>query len=586
MKIRSIVYVAREYDALAGAGGMKDVAEGLCKAAAAAGIDTHIFIPYYRVIQEKSGINPSKTCEFSIPMNFVNEKRIEPVTVYTLKEHGVNIHLVKSRLYDYLTQGESILRSGIYQYTAEEAEALGRPELTGTGYYSFFAMNVLLVKATLVALDKIDIRPDVIHCHDGHTALLPVIAQASDENIVSSSFKYTPSVVTIHNAGWGYHQDVSDLDFASAVCGVPRSVIDGCLLNGSFNPFVAAGLFGAVFNTVSENYARELQETGEDWRTGWLGHTLFQYGVKIAGVTNGVDPEAFNSHKNGHLGLAAPFSPVHGDFKGKELCKQEMLRIFAEGDVSDRVKIHGSISGSKDTPVLTFIGRLDHQKGYYVMVEALHILFNHDRDVRIVGLGSGNSDIETQLKDFADTFKGRACFAIGYDTQLANKIYAGGDFFLVPSYFEPCGLTDFYAQLMGNVPIVHKVGGLVKTLDGKYGFSYLGGERELSDAIKRALAVYRKSGRRTLRKIQRDAVKNIHDNYTWEKILTKKYLPMYMKAIEKQKQALTCVGVHDLHPSAINLIRKVEGQETCLRNQTVLAIKKHRTQELKCIARV
>jgi starch synthase len=542
-KIKSIVYVAREYDALAGAGGMKDVAEGLCKAAAAAGIDTHIFIPYYRVIQEKSRLNPMKACEFSVPMNFKNERRSEFVTIFTLKKKEVNIHLIQARLYDYLTQGENIPRMGIYQYTMEEAGALGRPELAGTGYFSFFAMNVLLVKATLIALDRMDISPDVIHCHDGHTALLPLIAQASNGNMVSSSCRYTPSVVTIHNAGWGYHQDINDLEFASAVCGVPLNVINGCLLNGSFNPFVAAGLFGTVINTVSENYAKELQRTGEDWRTGWLGHTFSKYGVKIIGMTSGVDPKSFNPLKHRQLGLPAPFSLINGDLKGKEFCKKAMMKIFAEHDVSDRIRIHGSIKYVKDNPVLTFIGRLDHQKGYDVMIRAIHLLFSKDKNVQIIGLGSGNSDIELQLKDLAETFKGRACFAIGYDTGLANKIYAGGDFFLVPSYFEPCGLTDFYAQLMGNVPIVNRVGGLVKTLDGKYGFSYLGGERELCAAIKRALTIYRKPGKKSLRNIQKDAVDNINDNFTWEKVFEKKYIPMYLMAIEKLTHALPYQGV-------------------------------------------
>jgi starch synthase len=472
-KIKSIVYVAREYNALAGAGGMKDVAEGLCKAAAAAGIDTHIFLPYYRVIQERSGINPSKTCEFSVPMNFINERRSEFVKIFTLKKKGVNIHMIKSRLYDYLAQGENIPRRGIYQYTAEEAEALGRPELAGTGYFSFFAMNVLLVKAALIALDRMDIVPDVIHCHDGHTALLPLVAQASGENIVSPSYRHIPYVVTIHNAGLGYHQDVNDLDFASAACGVPRSVIDGCLLNGSFNPFVAAGMFGAVMNTVSENYARELQETGEDWRTGWLGHALCRNGVKISGVTNGIDPESFNPLAHKELGLAAPFSPVNSDVKGKELCKKWIMSSLPEHNLSKSINIHGSIEYVKDAPLLTFIGRLDQQKGYDTMIKAVRKLFIEDNNVRIIGLGSGNADMELQLKNLAETYPGRACFAIGYDTQLANQIYAGGDFFLIPSNFEPCGLTDFYAQIMGNIPIVHQVGGLVKILDGKYGFSYL-----------------------------------------------------------------------------------------------------------------
>jgi starch synthase len=125
--------------------------------------------------------------------------------------------------------------------------------------------------------------------------------------------------------------------------------------------------------------------------------------------------------------------------------------------------------------------------------------------------------------------------AIGYDRSLAARIYAAGDFFLIPSRYEPCGLTDYYAQLMGNVPIVHAVGGLVKTVDGKFGLSYLGGQRELTYAIRRALKIYREEGQRTLRKIQAAAVKNIRANFTWDRVLERRYLPIYYEAIESAK---------------------------------------------------
>ncbi|MDH4029077.1 MAG: glycogen/starch synthase, partial [Nitrospirota bacterium] len=232
-EIKTIVYVAREYGRIAGAGGIKDVAEGLCRAAAAAGIETHIFLPYYQVIQDRHDIKPVKNCGFDMPMNFPSEKRTEPVAVYDLVQDGVNIHLIKARLYDYLTEGNNIPRRGIYQYTREEAAALGRPEIAGTGYYSFFAMNVLLVKAALCALGRMDIRPDMVHCHDGHAALLPLIAQASQEDWMPSYLRSVPSVVTVHNAGMGYHQDIADLEFAAAVCGVPLEVVNGCILNNS-----------------------------------------------------------------------------------------------------------------------------------------------------------------------------------------------------------------------------------------------------------------------------------------------------------------------------------------------------------------
>jgi len=396
---------------------------------------------------------------------------------------------------------------------------------------------VLLVKATLKALGEMEDKPDIVHCHDGHAALLPVIAQASYEDF-EPALAHLPSVVTIHNAGRGYHQEVDDLDFAAAICGLPREVINGCLLNEKFDPLLAAGLYCQGMNTVSENYAYELQHTGRDAATGWLGHALADHGIHLVGITNGVDPDAFDPRNPGKLGLAAAFSPRHGELLGKEVCKRNLLDVLAGDECRAKVVLHGRVAYKKATPLLTFISRLETQKGIDILADAVEDLFQEEENIHFVGLGSGKPEIEARFKELADRFNGRVCLAVGYDPDLAVKIYAAGDFFVIPSRYEPCGLTDFYAQLLGNVPIVHRVGGLVKTVDGRFGFAYLGGKRELIDAIRRALSVYHQKGRPTLRKIQVNAVENIYENFTWAKIVEKKYLPFYREAIALTRPVL------------------------------------------------
>jgi starch synthase len=537
-KIDCVVHISREYGSLAGAGGIKDVTEGLCKAAAAMGIDTHIFLPYYRVIDKKN-LHLKKSQEFDVEMNYSAEKRTESVTIYSsLIKPKLTVHLIKAQRYQYLAEGKSLIkRQGIYQYTKEEAKALGRPELEGKGYIDFFAMNVLLVKATLHGLGKMQIRPDIVHCHDGHTALLPLIAQASEETFVPY-LRYVPSVITIHNAGRGYHQEVSDLEFAAAICGVSRDVIKGSLLNGFFDPLLAGGLFGSAINTVSENYARELQKSGQDSISGWLGHKLAGYGIKLLGVTNGIDPETSNSENSEQLGLAAGFSILKGNLAGKEVCKKSTLQELERREVPENIVLKGAINYQKDIPLLTFIGRLGQQKGFDILADAVELLFNEDEHVQILGLGDGDPSIIDRFCKLEKKFKKRVCMAKGYSHLLANKIYAAGDFFVIPSRFEPCGLTDFFAQLMGNVPIVHRVGGLVKTLDGRFGFSYLGGAEELLQTLRRALKVYREPDKKTLSEIQINAVKNIYENFTWEKVLEKKYLPIYRDVITRSDPSL------------------------------------------------
>jgi starch synthase len=537
--IGKIVHVCREYASLAGAGGMKDVTEGLAKASAAAGIDTHVFLPYYRTIQAMQDIHAEETARFPVPMNYPQEKRSESVTMYRVQmEENLTIHLVKTERYEYLAEGPgTIERRGIYQYTEEESRALARPELKDKGYFDFFAMNVVLVKSVLYALGGMDRKPDVIHCHDGHAALLPLIAQTSQEGF-DHSLGHVPSVLTIHNAGTGYHQEVANFDFAATLCGVPLYVAEGCRLDDKFDPLLAGGVFGQSVNTVSENYARELQYSGQDALTGWLGHAFLARGIKLEGITNGVDPDAFDPRNAERLGLAAPFNPVRGDFEGKELCKKSLLESLSRGESSKNATLHGRVSCDTAAPLLTFVSRLGPQKGMDILVDALGGLLARHPDVQLVGLGSGDPVVEGRFRRLADSFAGRVCVAFGFSPSLAQRVYAAGDFFLIPSRYEPCGLTDFYAQLAGNVPIVHRVGGLVKTIDNKFGFSYLGGKRELSDAIARALTIYKEQGKTTLRRIQSEAAKNVYENFTWEKVLSRKYLPLYGEAIERAEPVL------------------------------------------------
>ena len=538
--IGSLVHVCREYGGLAGAGGMKDVTEGLARASAASGIDTHVFLPYYRVIENNAFLPIEETFHFDVPMNYPHEPRSESVVICRVRqEENLTLHLIKTDRYRYLAEStDRIERNGIYQYTDYEAKALGRPELKDKGYFDFFAMNVLLVKSGLYALGRMGWKPDIVHCHDGHAALWSLIAQASEEG-VDHSLAHVPCVLTIHNAGTGYHQEVANFDFAATMCGVPWYVVDGCRLDDKFDPLLAGGIFSQAVNTVSENYARELLFTGQDALTGWLGHAFLARGIPMTGITNGVDPDAYDPHNAEHLGLAARFSPIEGDLEGKEMCKRALLEELSRREAPGSIELHGNIAYEKDAPLFSFVSRLGNQKGMDVLADAFGELLTQRSDVQLIGLGSGGDrKIEDRLKTLAHSFPGRVCIAFGFNGGLARKVYAGGDFFLIPSRYEPCGLTDFYAQLAGNVPIVHKVGGLVKTIDGEFGFSYLGGKRELLEALTRAIEAYREPDKTTLRAIQAKAAKNVYENFTWEKVLARKYIPLYQKAAERAEPTL------------------------------------------------
>jgi len=515
--INNIWMLTREYDSVAGAGGVKDVSRQLAEALVRQKKSVSVILPCYGFL--KPGEMGFKHLPFSyeVDMNYAAEDRREKVTVWEKTLQGVTLYLLDADRYRE--------KQSIYTYTAEE-EAANPYQVQGTGHFDYFAMNVLLQKATLDLLIIRDEKPDIIHCQDGHTAILPALLR---EGLYRHFFPKTAALVTIHNAGHGHHQEVRDLPFAKAITGLPDNLIQNNLLDGAFDPFLAASNY-SVLNTVSENYARELRETDDDALTGWLGHRLMTRGVHLEGITNGFNPEDFDTNRPEKLGLPKAYNPATGNLEGKKICKQKLLDLLSRQD-PENVKRSGSLANEPDKPVFTLIGRLSPQKGVDILLPALETVLQSEQDFRVLILGSGSKDYEQDLVSLAQKEEnaGSICLLLGYDPLLANQIFAAGDFFLIPSKYEPCGLTDYIAQLAGNLPIVHHVGGLVKVEDGVSGFAF----SEYSDdalvaAIYRALEVFTESPDQ-IHQMQKSAVTLIQENYTWDQVVIR-YLGLYEKA--------------------------------------------------------
>ena len=538
--ITSIWMVSREYDGLAGAGGVKDVCRQLAETLVAeAGVRVTVVLPRYGFMDAKGlGFTPLRlpsSCHagagkddfnnvFEVDMHYPDEERREMVSFWEQNINGVRILLVEAERFSE--------KLGVYTYTALE-EKKQSWQLQGNGHFDYFAMNILLQKAALDVIILLDEHPDIIHCQDGHAATLAAIMR--EHPGYRPYFRHSGVVVTIHNAGIGYHQEVADLPFAMAVTGLPEFVIRAGRLGNSFDPFVAASGY-AVMNTVSENYARELQKTSEDARTGWLEHRLQQRGVTLAGVTNGINPHDFDPAEPDKIGLAAAFFPSKGDFSGKRLCKKDLLADYHRLKKRDHVDQIGSLKIDDDLPLFTFIGRLTAQKGVDILLQSLGLLLTEETRFQLLVLGSGDPALEKQLAAMTalKEVQGQVCFLKGYDPALATRIYAAGDFFLIPSLYEPCGLTDYIAQLLGNVPIVHAVGGLVKVEDGKTGFAYSAhAPLALTETMQRALATFH-SRPKQIRTMQRAAVRRISEKYTWKKVMSS-YFKLYGQAL-----AMTC----------------------------------------------
>ena len=532
--IRSVWLVTREYEGLAGAGGVKDVCRQLAESLVAhAGCAVRVVLPRYGFVDaahlgftavdlgDGGGRIGGRRFDhvFEIDMHYAGEERRERVAFWQVTINGVQIFLVEADRF--------ATKRGVYTYT-EEDELEVAWQRAGGGHFDYFAMNVLLQKAALDLMILLEERPDVVHCHDGHAAILPAMMR---ENAGwRTYFRRTGAVVTVHNAGQGYHQEVDDLEFARAVTGLPERLILSSRLGGSFDPFLAASPY-AVLNTVSENYGRELQETPDDARTGWLGHALLDRGVHLAGITNGIDPASFDPSRPEPLGLAAAFDVGRGELAGKRVCKEALLRRIGAGGPWERVKQFGALPAEADPPLFTFIGRLTAQKGVDILIRAIGDLLPLEPSARFLVFGSGAPELEQQLESLTASDLGldRVCFLRGFDPLLANSIYAAGDFFLIPSRYEPCGLTDYIAQLLGNLPIVHRVGGLVKVIDGETGFAYDENTPEaLALTMGRALTTYADDPG-AIGAMQVAAVERIARLHTWEKVMHD-YLLLYRQA--------------------------------------------------------
>ncbi len=532
-QLRTIWMISREYGDLAGAGGVKDVVPQLAESLAAVpDLAVRVVLPLYGFIRPgelgfeplMDPLNSMRRLEFEVDMNYRMEERRERCRVWTAVLGGVTLYLVDA---DRFAE-----KDGVYTYSPRESFRESWKQ-AGMGHYDYFAMNVLLQKSSLELMVLLGEKPDVIHCHDGHTALVPAFIHECQG--WRSFFRDTGCLVTVHNAGVGYHQEVADLPFAHAVTGLGWQFIGENRLNGKFDPFLAAGRY-AVMNTVSENYARELQETDEDEATEWLGHALLERGIRLEGITNGISTQLYQPADAQAMGLPVAFDPGNpkDSLEGKMACKQHLLRLVAAQTAIDGSELYGTLEKEAVQPLFTFVGRLSEQKGVDHFLEAIEKLFLQHEHGQAVIFGSGSEYMEASILSLAakKTMHGRICFLRGFSPKLANLIYAAGDFFVIPSRYEPCGLTDYIAQLFGAVPVVHHVGGLVKVQDGKTGIAYGEGSADaLCEALDRALRLF--EDKKRLRTMQRVAVSEIRKKYTWD-VVKGHYLALYGKAKEQR----------------------------------------------------
>lgn len=460
-------------------GGLGDVVGALAKFLAKAGHDVRIFLPLYGNI--------------NLPQNTINYDNIgiklgghqRTCRVWKHKTEDLTYYFIEYQQY---FGGQTIYLNG--DYNGER--------------FAFFDKAILDICAAFHWI------PDVIHCHDWTTGLIPIYLNTLYQN---TSLHKIVSVFTIHNLE---HQGIFSPDIL-AYAGIPYSEFHAHSLEslGCAN-FMKGALYHATkLTTVSPNYAKEIQ-------TPTMGFGLdsvlrFKAG-DLVGILNGIDDTLWNPKTDPHI--EACFSS--SDLSGKQLCKRAL-----------QYQLGLPLS---DVPLIGVISRLYAQKGLDVFMDVLPFVFN-DMQLQVIVIGSGEPHWEYRLNELTKRFPDKMKVYIGYNDILAHQAEAGCDLFMMPSRFEPCGLNQMYSMRYGTLPIVRATGGLLDTVENLdeqnetgCGFVF---EKLCSDAIYNtigwACATY--FDRPNLfRKMQKTAMKK---DFSWQNSAAK-YIDVYQWAIQQR----------------------------------------------------
>jgi starch synthase len=372
----------------------------------------------------------------------------------------------------------------------------------GNDYPDNAARFAFFAKAVLAAAEAACFTPDVVHCHDWQTALVPLLLKKGD-------YPFSPGTLfTIHNLAY---MGNFPPDEALPLIGLGEGVFTaegGLEYYGRVN-YLKAGLVSAdVLTTVSETYAREIQTP--EFGYGLEG-VLRSRSADLYGVLNGIDYGLWNPALDKNL--AANYSAE--DPGGKAECKADLQREYG-------------LPGRPDVPLFGMVTRLADQKGLDLFEKVSGDFFA--RDLQLVLLGTGEPKYHALFDELAARYPRKCGVRLAYDAALAQRIYAGADLFLMPSRYEPCGLGQLIALAYGTVPVVRATGGLADTIrEGENGFVFEGYvPSALLDAVKRALAAFSEGD--TWDGLVRRA---FAARYSWSRS-AERYVALFEKAVAKR----------------------------------------------------
>ena len=478
---RSVAFIGSECYPFVKTGGLGDVMSALPKALAKLNLDVKVILPRYKCIPQK--YQEKMEYRGSFYMDLCADGKQYYVGIMEYQEDGV--------VYDFIDNDEFFSWGDPYTNLIDDIPK-----------FCYFG------KAALAALNYLDWTPDVVHCHDWQAALVPLYLRTcfSDTNVGRAI-----AVLTIHNLRF---QGVYDRKTIQYWSGLPDYVFNkDCMIQNWLDANMLKGgiTYSNKVTTVSNTYAWEIQT--EEYGEGLEEHLRY-HNNKVLGIVNGIDTDIWNPATDKLLASKYDAESAIKNKKANKKALQESLGL----DVDDNKMVIGLIS------------RLTNQKGLDIVNDVIPGVM--DGNTQVVVLGTGDARYEDTFRYYEDKYKGSFCAYIAYNENVAHNIYAGCDALLVPSRFEPCGLTQLISMRYGAVPIVRETGGLKDTVQPYNAFENTGNgftfdryeSGLLYDAINRAKTLYFEN------RVYWDdmVVRDMNKDVSWEQS-AKQYKDMYVE---------------------------------------------------------
>lgn len=473
-----ILFVSPEVSPFIKTGGLADVAGALPRALKKRGHDVRVVLPEYKKIAYQYVEQFEHITDFRMKM------------VWRDKYVGVNKLVYKNVPTYFLDNKFYFFRESLYENGDKDEQ------------YAFFS------RAVLEMINQIDFQPDIIHCNDWQTG--PLSLMLKDNYQIYDFYREIRTVFSIHNLAY---QGKFDSHVVGDILGVSNyHLTSGNIRHDGLVNYMKAGImYSDIINTVSETYAEEIKTRyyGEG-----LDYILRMRDNDLYGILNGIDYDEFNPADDKRIYYNYDKDNLEDKYKNKLKLQKDL-----------------GLEQNKEKPVFSIITRLVEQKGIDLFPAIIDEMMNED--LQFIVLGTGENEYEDFFRYIQSRYPDKISANITYDAELAQKIYAGSDVFIMPSRFEPCGLGQMISMRYGTVPIVKETGGLKDTVepyneheDKGYGFSFSNyNAHDLLFTIKRAISFYQEKN--TWHKLIRRAMEQ---DYSWEKSAVK-YEELYNKIL-------------------------------------------------------